>query len=239
MCSGRIGIGSSGSTAFGLRELQHHGRVVGSRDRLHRRQVGAPVAGLGPAVEDPVVGVGDVARGQRLAVGPVDALADVEGPGQPVLGGLPRRREGRRRRHVLHRVADHVVVHQRPHLVRRGLVAVERVERVDLVQERDGEGHRLVVRRPAGCSEGAPTVARQHAHREGRSRLPPSGGRGYGALCDQPVQPAAGAARTARARRARRGARRPLPLDAPHRRSRRCSLTSWPSDSGTTLPPDI
>ena len=70
MCSGRIGIGSSGSTAFGFDELQHHGRVVGSRDGLHRRQVGAPVAGLRTAVDDPVVGVGDVARGQRLAVGP-------------------------------------------------------------------------------------------------------------------------------------------------------------------------
>ena len=217
-------------------KLQHHGRVVGRRDGLHGGQVGAPVAGLRSAVEDPVVGVGDVARGQRLAVGPLDAFADVEGPGQAVLGRLPRRREGRRRRHVLHRVADHVVVHQRPHLVRRGLVAVERVERVDLVEERDGEGHRLVVGGIRRLRSRAPRRWPAPRPSSGPTSPPASGGRGYGAPCDHP---AAGAARTARAHRARRGARRPLPLDAPDRRPRRCSLTSRPSDSGTTLPPDI
>ena len=47
-------------------------------------------------------------------------------------------------RHVLHRVADQVVVGQRPHLERRGLDAEERVERVDLVEQRDREGDRVV-----------------------------------------------------------------------------------------------
>ena len=129
----------------GSAELEHHGRVVGSRHRLHRRQVGAPVARLGSAVDDPVVGVGDVARGQRLPVRPGHALADLEGPGEPVLGRLPRLRQRRHRRHVLHGVADQGVVGQRPHLVRRRLVAVERVERVHLVEQGHGEGDRLVL----------------------------------------------------------------------------------------------
>ena len=44
------------------------------------------------------------------------------------------------RRHVLHRVAGEVVVGQAPHLVGRGLEAEERVERVDVAGEADGEG---------------------------------------------------------------------------------------------------
>ena len=218
-------------------ELEHHGRVVGSGDGLHRGQVGAPVAGLGTAVEDPVVGVGDVGRGQRLAVGPVDPLADVEGPGQAVLGGLPRRRERRRRRHVLHRVADHVVVHQRPHLVRRRLVAVERVERVDLVEEGDGERHLLVVR---GARRRAPRAPGRRAAVAASASAATSRG-GATVPCMTTPRPS----RRRRPRAARTST--PSTACAAPTRTTGCatstpptsSPTSRPNGPGTTLLPDI
>ena len=105
----------------GLLQLQHHGGVVGSGDRLDVGQVGPVERALAVPGEDPVVGVGDVGGGERLAVGPLHALADVEGPRQAVLGGLPGLGQRRHGRHVVHRVADHVVVGQRPRLVGRRL----------------------------------------------------------------------------------------------------------------------
>ena len=101
--------------------------------------------------------------GQRLAVGPHHALTDVEGPGQAVLAGLPRLSQPRLRGHVLHRVADHVVVGQRPHLVGLRLDPEERVERVDLVEDRHGERGGVLLGRVRGgrCQGG------DH-HRRGR-----------------------------------------------------------------------
>ena len=145
MCSGTIGIGSSGRLAFGFFSVEDHRPGVRRGDLGDLGEVGAPGAGLGSAVDDPVVGVGDVRGGEVLAVGPLHAVTDVERPGQPVVrrvpvGGQP----GLRGRHVGVVVADHVVVGQRPRLERRHHDAEERVERVHLVAQRDREGDLLV-----------------------------------------------------------------------------------------------
>ena len=145
MCSGTIGIGSSGRVAVGFDSLSTTVLGVGRGDGTDVVEVARPVVGLDGAVQHAVVGVGDVGGGELLPVTPLHVVPDVEGPHLAVRSRLPLGRQLGLWRHLLHRVADHDVVGQRPHLVGTGQRAEERVERVDLVGQRDSERHRLVV----------------------------------------------------------------------------------------------
>ena len=218
MCSGTIGIGSSGSTAFGFFEGEHDRRGVGRLDRLDALEVRRPGRRLGAAVEDAAVGVGDVGGRQRLSVGPHRVVAHREGPGQAVVGGLPLGGQGRCRRHVRHRVADEVVVGQRPHLERRGLDAEERVERVDLVGQPDDERHRVVL---GGLRRRGERSRQDHRREQGEgggepdeaSTLPP-----VPELQTATRWPPGRATRAPRPRPARRHPPGPLRVDVPRRR---------------------
>jgi len=118
----------------------HQGGVVGRRDALDVGHVVAVVGLLEGALHDPVEGVGGVPGRERLAVGPLHPLADLVGPGQLVVGHLPGLGQPGHGREVLLAVADQVVVHQRPDLVGLGQDPNERVERIDVVDDPDGEG---------------------------------------------------------------------------------------------------
>ena len=221
-----------------LAQAQHHRLRVGRRDLLHVVQVRDPGVGVDPAVEDPLVGEHHVVGGQLLAVVPGDVVAHVEGPGEPVVGRLPVLGQLGHGRQVLHRVADQLVVHQVPHLVRRALDALERVERVDLVEQPDREGDLLVgLAASGGCGQ-------RRASRPLRptTRVPRPPGSQYGApLSSRP------AVETPRRRRGRptstasTESSRPDPyhwmrdVDSPERRS----PISSPNGPGTTLPPGI
>ena len=146
---GTIGDREQRQDAVGPAQLQHHVRGVRCGHRRHALEVRLPVGGPGRAAEDPVVGEGDVPGRQVLAVGPLHPAADVEGPGASVVRCRPLRGQAGLRRHVLHRVRDQEVVGERPGLVGHRLEAEERVERVDLAEEADGEGR--LVGRVGGC----------------------------------------------------------------------------------------
>ena len=118
----------------------HQGGVVGGLDGLDVGHVVAVVGLLEGALHDPVEGVGGVLGRQRLAVGPLHALADLVGPGELVVRDLPGLGQPGHGREVLLAVADQLVVHQRPDLVGLGQDPDERVERVDVVDDADGEG---------------------------------------------------------------------------------------------------
>ena len=202
----------------GVRLLQgeHDRRGVGSLDRLDALEVRRPGRRLGTAVEDAAVGVGDVGGGQRLAVGPHRVVAHREGPGEAVVGGVPLGGQRGCRRHVLHRVADEVVVGQRPHLERRGLDAQERVERVDLVGQPDDERHRVVL---GGLRRRGDRSRKDHRREEGEGGG--DAGRGeYVAACARAPHrwPPGRATRAPRPRPARRHPPGPLRVDVPRRR---------------------
>src|SRR3954453_5463060 len=160
-----------GQRGVGLRELEPQVRVFGGGDAVDVAEVARPVVARVPLRDHAVGGVGDVVGRQGHAVGPLHAGADVEGPGLAVVGGLPLGRQVRLRRHVVHRVADHVVVGQRPHLVGVGLEAQERVEGVDVAGEADGEDHRIGGLRGGG---GAAHPAGQGRGRQERQRDEPA-----------------------------------------------------------------
>ena len=76
--------------------------LTGGKLPFHHEHVA--IIGTHVLVEDhPVEGEHHVVRGERLAVGPLEALAEVEGDGEAVLGDLPGLGQGR-----LHLIGDGV-----------------------------------------------------------------------------------------------------------------------------------
>jgi hypothetical protein len=125
------------------------------------RHVAAVVGLLQLAVHDPVEGVRHVVGGERLPVVEGDALTDLVGPGQTVVGLLPGLGQSWLRREVLRGVAGEGVVHQRPRLVGRRGDALERVEVVDVLQHPHAE-HQVVVRSGARWCAGRAHQAGHH-----------------------------------------------------------------------------
>ena len=123
---------------LGLAAADLHGEVVHRHGFLdERREAGE---GAHVVVDDVVVGERDVGGGDRLAVLPLDALAQMEGPGLAVRGGLPRGGEAWRWLQI-ERVAGEEVVVEQPDLVRRRFRPDERVEVVGVVGPADVEDH--------------------------------------------------------------------------------------------------
>ncbi len=116
---------------FGLGAGEDHGGVVGSGDALDEVRVHRVVGEL--VLHDVVVGEGDVFGGQRHAVLPFDARADVERPDLAVGGrrpavGEPCGRGALRVPVVAGAEADQKVVVERPDLVARRELADEGVQ---------------------------------------------------------------------------------------------------------------
>ena len=87
-----------------LADREDQGGVVGGLGRGDVGDVAAVVGLLIGAVDDPVEGVRGVLGGERLAVGPTEAGADLVGPRGLVGGLLPRLGQGRLGGQVLLRV---------------------------------------------------------------------------------------------------------------------------------------
>ena len=98
-------------------------RRLGALDAVQRREEGSELEVL-------LVGVaeGDVVRGERFAVAPLDALADLERPGEAVLARGPALSQARSRGEVLVVVVRQEVVADVVQLVAGLLDADERVE---------------------------------------------------------------------------------------------------------------
>ena len=153
-------------------ETQHVGLGLGA-DHLHREValrhdlddvVGVAGEGREVVLDDEVVGERDVRRREGLAVLPLDALPELEGPRLAVRRGGPACRQLGPRREV-RRVADEEVVVEMEDLVGRAAVPDERVEVVGVERraEAQRERRRRGRRRTAGAVErrrGA--VARRH-----------------------------------------------------------------------------
>ena len=102
--------------------------------------------------------LGDVLRGQRLAVGPFGALAQLVGPRAPVVGVLPGLGQAGNRREVVGRLVGERRVLDVPRLVGGDRDADQRVHAVDALRVADVEHRRLAVL--AAGRHG-------HAHQEG------------------------------------------------------------------------
>jgi hypothetical protein len=153
----------------------HQGGVIGGLDLFDVGHVVVVVGLLEAALHDPVEGVGGVPGRDRPAVGPLHPLADLVGPGQLVVGDLPGLGQPGLGGEVLGAVADQVVVHQPPDLVGLGQDADERVERVDVVDDADGEGElpgRLLL---GGHARGHRQGQQRHQRRGGRAPPEPPG----------------------------------------------------------------
>ena len=138
---------------FGL-GLDDERGVIGRRGRgdvLHEGAVRGGCLGVG---HHQVVGPGDVLGGQRLAVGPLQSLADVEGPGQAVRRDRPFGRQVRRRLVILVAVGQRRV----DHALDEGLAVVDREERVEgrhlgARDDRQRRALRCIGSRPAASAD--------------------------------------------------------------------------------------
>ena len=126
-----VGLGAPGG--------DHHGDVVRRLHVLHAREV-LDVGGL-PRLQHEVVGEDDVPRGERHPVLPLHALAQVEGPREAVLGGLPARGDVRRRL-VVGVVPGEEVVAEAEALPRDGAPGAEGIDPVAVLRRADAVGER-------------------------------------------------------------------------------------------------
>ena len=134
MCSGTIGTPESSRVALGCEVVitTVYGSVASTLVTFSTPLPYWPFS-VESGCEHPVEGVDDIGRGQRPAVRPLDAVAQVERPGLAVGGGFPLLGQRGDDRHVLRAGIGQVVIHHLVGIERRGEDADVRVQRVDVL----------------------------------------------------------------------------------------------------------